>query len=87
MDFVFIAPPGATEAGGRGLVHSRWQFSGAGRSDVQIKSTDGVVAASVSECWDPNYASVYKQQSWLGGESWGSQSDCVFPTGEYSALQ
>jgi hypothetical protein len=87
MDFVFIVPDSASEAGGRGLVKSRWLFSGAGRSDVQIKATDGTVAAFLSECWDLNYASVYKQDSWLGGQSWGAESSCAFPTAEYSALQ
>jgi hypothetical protein len=87
MDFVYIAPPGSTEAGGRGLVKSRWAFSGAGRSDAQLKTTDGVLVGSVSECWDINYASVYKQESWLGGQSWGTQSACVFPEADYSTLQ
>jgi hypothetical protein len=87
MDFVVITPTTADQAGGRGVVHSRWQFSGAGRSDVQVKTTVGITFASVSECWDQNYASVYKLASWLGGDNWGAESSCVFPTVEYSTLQ
>ncbi|HEX7597797.1 MAG TPA: hypothetical protein VF518_06255 [Polyangia bacterium] len=88
MDFVYITPPTATETGSRGVVHSRWLFSGAGRSDVQLKTTDGTVAGSLSECWDLNYASVYKQDSWLGGDHWGAESACsAFPTVEFSTLK
>jgi hypothetical protein len=87
MDFVLITPTTATQTGGRGVVRSRWQFSGAGRTDGQIKTTAGLTFAVVSECWDENYASVYKQASWAGGDSWGAESSCVFPTAEYSTLQ
>ena len=87
MDFVFIMPPSAVDAGGRALVHSRWQFSGAGRSDVQVKTTDGLITLSESECWDASYASQYWQDSWPSGKGWGSESSCAFPTAEYSTLQ
>jgi hypothetical protein len=87
MDFVLITPTTATQVGGRGVVRSRWQFTGDGRSDVQIKTADGTTSVVVSECWDQNYASVYKLASWPGGDSWGAESSCVFPTAEYSTLQ
>jgi hypothetical protein len=87
MDFVFIKPPSDDDAGGRALVRSRWQFSGAGRSDVQMKTLDGGVTISESECWDTSYASLYWQDSWQSGKGWGSESSCVFPTAEYSTLQ
>jgi hypothetical protein len=87
MDFVLTTPTTATQVGGRGVVRSRWQFSGAGRSDVQIKPADSTTSALVSECWDQNYASVYKLASWPGGDSWGAESSCVFPTADYSTLQ
>jgi len=87
MDFVFIEPASTSQSGGRALVHSRWQYSGAGRSDVQLKTLDGSLTLSESECWDPNYASVYKLDSWPGGDNWGSESSCAFPTAEYSTLQ
>jgi hypothetical protein len=87
MDFVFIMPPNAQDAGGRALVHSRWQNSGAGRADVQMKSLDGSISISENECWDTTYASVYLQDSWPGGRAWGSESSCAFLTAEYSTLQ
>jgi hypothetical protein len=87
MDFVFTAPPSTGQTGGHALVHSRWQFSGAGRSDVQLKSLEGNLVLSESECWDQTYASVYLLDSWPGGQSWGSESSCAFPTAEYSNLQ
>jgi len=87
MDFILITPTTATQTGGRGVVRSRWLFTGAGRSDVQIKTTAGITFASVSECWDENYASIYKQASWLGGDSWGAEASCVFQTVEYSTLK
>ena len=87
MDFVFISPATATQEGGRGVVRSRWLFSGAGRSDVQIKTSAGIPFASLSECWDQNYTSVYKQDSWPGGDSWGAEASCAFLTVEYSTLQ
>jgi hypothetical protein len=87
MDFIFITPTTASQTGGRGVVRSRWQFSGEGRADVQIKTTAGATFAYLSECWDQNYASVYKLASWLGGDNWGAESSCVFPTVEYSTLQ
>ena len=86
MDFVYISPATATQAGSRGVVRSRWQFTGDGRADVQLKTTDGTTVLVLSECWDQNYASVYKQDSW-GGESWGVETSCTFPTAQYSSLQ
>ncbi len=87
MDFVFIMPPNGKDAGGRALVHSRWQYSGAGRADVQMKTLDESITISESECWDVGYASVYMQDSWPGGKAWGSESGCAFPSAEYSTLQ
>ena len=86
MDFVLTTPTTASQSGGRGVVRSRWQFSGAGRADVQVKATDGTTFA-VSECWDENYASVYKEASWPVGNGWGDESSCIFPTADYSTLQ
>jgi hypothetical protein len=86
MDFVYISPTTATQVGGRGVVRSRWQFTGDGRADVQVKATDGTTVIYLSECWDQNYASVYKQDSWPGGDSWGLETSCAFPTVEYSTL-
>jgi hypothetical protein len=87
MDFVYISPTTATQPWSRGVVRSRWQFTGDGRADVQVKATDGTTVLFLSECWDQNYASVYKQDSWPGDDSWGAEASCAFPTVEYSTLQ
>jgi hypothetical protein len=87
MDFVAIASDPATQVWDRAVVRSRWQFTGDGRADVQLKTPEGIAVFSLSECWDQNYASVYKQGSWPGSDSWGAETSCVFPTVEYSTLQ
>jgi hypothetical protein len=85
MDFVLIPSATGSPLWDRGVVHSRWQFTGEGRTDAQLLQTNVPVFA-VSECWDKNYASVYKQDSLPGSDSWGLESSCVFPTAEYLTL-
>jgi hypothetical protein len=85
MDFVLIPSATASPLWDRGVVHSRWQFTGDGRTDAQVKTAAGLTFA-VSECWNKNYASVYKLASWPGGDSWGLESSCVFPMAEYLTL-
>jgi hypothetical protein len=84
MDFVYVTPDAAAKVGGRALVRSRWQVTGAGRSDARMKANNGD-SVTVSECWNQNYASVYKS-TWLGGDNWGLEASCAFPTAEYSIL-
>jgi hypothetical protein len=85
MDFVLIPSATASPLWDSAVVHSRWQFDGEGRADVQLMKTNSPVF-SVSECWDKNYASVYKQGSLPGSDSWGAESSCIFPTAEYLTL-
>jgi hypothetical protein len=85
MNFVYIVPDNPAKPGGRAAVHSRWMFSGAGRSDAKIKGNDGRQLV-VSECWDKNFSSVYKKEDWVFGASWGLESDCPFSAAEYSTL-
>ena len=88
MDFLFSVPANATSAGGLGRVKSRWLWSGAGRSDVKVTSTGSVVTYTVSECWDVNYASIYKSipLSASATDNYGSESSCAFATALYSQL-
>jgi hypothetical protein len=88
MDFLFNVPANATAAGGLGRVKSRWLWSGAGRSDVNITATDSTLTYTLSECWDVNYISVYKvvPLSTSTTDNYGSESLCAFPTAEYSQL-
>jgi hypothetical protein len=69
-------------------IHSRWQETGAGRSDVQISGGDAPVtpAVTVSECWDAGFLSQYRNASYDPTTSWGDEASCVFTPAAYSAL-
>jgi hypothetical protein len=88
MDFLYNVPANATTAGGLAKVHSRWLWSGAGRSDVSFTSTDSTLTYTESECWDTNYLSVYKSipLSSSATDNYGSEAVCAFPTAEPSTL-
>jgi hypothetical protein len=88
MDFIYTVPATATATGGTGKVRSRWLWSGAGRSDVSVKPTDLTVTYTVNECWGANYLSVYMSTplSASADQNYGSETDCAFPTAEYSSL-
>ena len=88
MDFLYDVPANATSAGGLGKVRSRWLWSGAGRSDVSVTTTDTTLTYTVSECWDTNYVGVFKSVplSSSATDNYGSESSCVFPSAEYSSL-
>jgi hypothetical protein len=88
MDFLYNVPADASSAGGLGKVRSRWLWSGAGRSDVKVTTTDSTLTYTLSECWDINYTSIYKSVplSTLTTDNYGSEASCPFPTAEYSVL-
>ena len=82
-DFVTTTPALETMT-----VHSRWQESGAGRSDVQLQAGDlGAALATSNECWNASFASVYLTNSYGdASKMWGAETACAFPTAVYSAL-
>ncbi len=88
MDFLYDVPANATSAGGLGKVRSRWLWSGAGRSDVSVTTTDSALTYTLSECWDTNYLSVYKSVpiSTSATDNYGSVSSCVFQDAQFSNL-
>lgn len=88
MDFLYNVPANATTAGGLGKVRSRWLWSGAGRSDVVVTTTDSTLTYTLSECWDTSYLSVYKSVplSTSATDNYGSESSCAFPTAQPSTL-
>jgi len=88
MDFLYTVPATAGAAGGQGKVKSRWQWNGAGRSDVSVTATNFALTYTVSECWDDHYASVYKSVplSTNPDDNYGNVSDCAFTTPLYSSL-
>lgn len=69
-------------------VHSRWQETGAGRSDTMITGGDlGAAQATANECWDSNFLSVFMTNSY-GDQSkmWGAETSCAFTPAMYSPL-
>lgn len=67
-------------------VKSRWQQSGAGRSDARATGGDLAGPATASECWDAGFASRFLSASWLTPQTgnYGAESVCAFPTAEYA---
>jgi hypothetical protein len=88
MQFVHAAPMTMQGAGARWAVNSRWDKTGAGRSDVRAKGGDlapGLVVTA-NECWDTRFTSQYLAVSWAQGGYGNESTDCVFKTAEYSNL-
>ncbi len=75
-------------------VRSRWQETGAGRSDVKVKDGDvaaaiGTSEADASECWDSNFMSVFQTNSYMDeAKKWGDVGACdaAFPTPDYAVF-
>lgn len=69
-------------------VRSRWQETGAGRSDVNFSGGDlGATGATANECWDSNFLSAYETNSYNDpAKMWGDVASCVFPTPEYAGF-
>jgi hypothetical protein len=69
-------------------VESRWQESGAGRSDVKLTGGDVPPPgpATLSECWDTSFASQYLDASWDAALDYGQESVCAFIPAQYSTL-
>jgi len=71
-------------------IRSRWQESGAGRSDVMLTGGDLATVpapATASECWDSNFLSVYMTNSYGDATKlWGAETMCAFTPAMYSAL-
>jgi hypothetical protein len=88
MDFLYSVPASTSTAGGLGKVRSRWLWTGEGRSDVKATATDSAFTYTLSECWDANYASVYKSVplSTSATDNYGIESSCAFSPAEYSSL-
>lgn len=89
MEFVHSLPASMANQGARWSVKSRWQESGAGRTD--IKASGGMLPAGTevkaSECWSSSFASMYLTASWAPGGGYGDENtDCAFKPAEYSSL-
>ncbi len=78
-----IAPGTALETAS---VKSRWQETGAGRSDMKVSGGDLPAMATANECWDSNFTSRFMALSYSATGGWGAVSDCAFNTAEYSLI-
>ena len=68
---------------------SRWQQTGAGRSDLKMTGGDLATEATASECWDSNFASVYMTNSYGdAAKMWGAAAACdaAFQTPDYAVF-
>jgi hypothetical protein len=69
-------------------IKSRWQETGAGRSDVKLTGGDMQSEHTATECWDTTFASRYLRTSFSNPEErYGNEAaDCVFTSAAYSSL-
>lgn len=68
-------------------IKSRWEATGAGRSDIKLAGGDLFGEATVSECWDSNFLSGYFAVSYNPAAGYGAVSACGnFSTAVYSTL-
>jgi hypothetical protein len=68
------------------VLHSRWDPTGAGRGDAQIRGGDLPATTSVvqaSECWNSAFARVYYKDSADYEPPAGNASACVFPQANF----
>ncbi|MCY1021651.1 hypothetical protein [Pyxidicoccus sp. MSG2] len=57
-------------------IKSRWEATGAGRSDIELSGGDLFGKATVSECWDSNFLSAYFAVSFNPAVGYGTVSAC-----------
>ena len=88
FDFVLLSNMfGSLSTPERLSIKSRWQQTGAGRSDVKLSGGDLPGTAEVNECWDATFASRYLRASYDPRLGYGTEAtDCVFNAAVYSAL-
>ncbi|AKQ65083.1 hypothetical protein A176_001995 [Myxococcus hansupus] len=68
-------------------IKSRWEATGAGRSDIKVSGGDLFGEATLSECWDSNFLSAYFIVSVNPALGYGAVSACGnFSTAVYSTL-
>jgi len=83
MTFEYVVPASLASAGTIAKVHSRWLWSGAGRTDANAVASNVPLTFTVSECWDVNYLSQYKDTPLTPAQSYGDETACAFPTAEF----
>lgn len=86
FDFKIIKNLDAQPALETMTIRSRWEQTGAGRSDVKAKGGDLPGEATASECWDENFDSRFLSLSYAPSQNYGSEAACAFSPAEYSTL-
>ncbi|MCP3103874.1 hypothetical protein LZ198_33850 [Myxococcus sp. K15C18031901] len=68
-------------------IKSRWEHSGAGRSDIKLSGGDLHGEATLNECWDSSFLSVYYAASYNPFVGYGTVAACGgFDAAVYSTL-
>ncbi|MCP3165570.1 hypothetical protein [Myxococcus qinghaiensis] len=68
-------------------IKSRWERSGVGRSDIKLSGGDLFGEATINECWDSNFLSVYYAVSFNPAVGYGAVGACgSFNAAVYSTL-
>jgi hypothetical protein len=88
FDFSVLKSLDTQPANEKLTIRSRWEESGAGRSDVRAEGGDFAQQHTFSECWDTAFSSVYLTASFSDAPeaNYGTTDACAFATAEYSAL-
>lgn len=89
-DFDFVFSQDSADEGPakeRLSIKSRWQESGAGRSDVKLSGGDMETEATATDCWDTLFNSQFFQASYNPELNYGTEADdCAFTPALYSTL-
>lgn len=64
-------------------IESRWMNDGEGRSDAEATNGSLTAPATLSECWDESFASIYLDESFASQNDYGSESDCAFTSADF----
>ncbi|NVJ23671.1 MULTISPECIES: hypothetical protein [Myxococcus] len=68
-------------------IKSRWERTGLGRSDIKLSGGDLFGEATINECWDSNFLSVYYAVSFNPAIGYGAVGACgSFNAAVYSTL-
>ncbi|HEY4242056.1 MAG TPA: hypothetical protein VGM88_19685 [Kofleriaceae bacterium] len=75
------------QGGGPALEHStlrsRWESTGAGRSDARVEGGDlGATQITASECWDTLFRRTFYTDSASFAPTEGAESDCAFTSSD-----
>lgn len=71
-------------------IRSRWQETGAGRSDIKLAGGDLPGEATVNDCWDTHFLSQFMRTSYdpfNKDTNYGTEAtSCAFTSADYSSL-